>query len=289
MYRIMSEIKKSLYIPFFIMSCFGVVFTCLLSEGYTSASGKSYTVLELLLFLRRDVMFVDIFLNRYEIWMKGIGVWTQLLLPFLLSVGYLSVVSEEKQTGMNRLILIRENNLKYSVSKVLSAILSGGIIMFVGYLLFGLIVYAKFPSIQEYPKDDLNRYLEFYQNFHLGFHEIFFCFRRCADVFLYGMCVNIFAYLVSIIFTDKYILLCLPLMLKYIWGQAIAKIELDAMNKGQETLLNLCAVFRMETILNGNKSLYWGMSLLLIFAVYLLGLRLNIYLLRKRGDGFELD
>lgn len=289
MYRIMSEIKKSLYMPFFIMSCSGVVLTCLLSEGYTSASGKSYTILELLLFLRRDVMFVDVFLNRYEIWMKGIGVWTQLLLPFLLSIGYLSVVSGEKQTGMNRLILIRENNLKYSVSKVFSAVLSGGIIMFVGYLLFGLIVYAKFPSIQEYSKNDLNRYLEFYQGFHQDFHEVSFFFRRCVDVFLYGMCVNIFAYLVSILFTDKYILLCLPLMLKYIWGQAIAKIELDAMNKGQETLLNLCAVFRVENILNRNKSVYWGMSLLFIFAVYFLGLHLNMYLLRKRGEGFGFD
>lgn len=289
MYCMISEIKKSLYIPFFIISCVGVVFICLLSEGYTSASGKSYTIFELLLSLRRDVMFVDIFLNRYEIWMKGIGVWTQLLLPFLLSIGYLSVVSGEKQTGMNRLLLIRENNLKYSISKVFSAMLSGGIIMFVGYLLFGLVVYAKFPSIQEYSKNDLNRYLEFYQGFHQDFHEVSFCFSRCVDVFLYGMCVNIFAYLVSIFFTDKYILFCLPIMLKYIWGQAVIKIELDAMNKGQETLLNLCAVFRIENILNRNSSVYWVTSLLFIFAVYLLGLHLHMYLLRKRGDGFGLD
>ncbi|MCH5254286.1 MAG: hypothetical protein J1F41_05125 [Lachnospiraceae bacterium] len=289
MYCMISEIKKSLYIPFFIISCVGVVFICLLSEGYTSASGKSYTIFELLLSLRRDVMFVDIFLNRYEIWMKGIGVWTQLLLPFLLSIGYLSVVSGEKQKGMNRLLLIRENNLKYSISKVFSAMLSGGIIMFVGYLLFGLVVYAKFPSIQEYSKNDLNRYLEFYQGFHQDFHEVSFCFSRCVDVFLYGMCVNIFAYLVSIFFTDKYILFCLPIMLKYIWGQAVIKIELDAMNKGQETLLNLCAVFRVENILNRNSSVYWVTSLLFIFAVYLLGLHLHMYLLRKRGDGFGLD
>lgn len=285
MQNIMSEIKKSLYIPFFIVSCTGVVLACLLSDGYTSAGGKSYTIIELFLFVGREVMLTDIFLNRYEIWIKGIGTWTQLLLPFLLSIGYLYVISSEKLTGMNRLILIRENNFKYSVSKVVAAILCGGVIMLAGYIIFGLIVYAKFPSIYEYSIDNLNAYVGLRQ----GFHEAFFCFKRCIGVFLYGMCTNIFAYLVSIIFTDKYILLCLPIMLKYICGQAVGKIEIDAMNKGQDTLLNLCAVLRVENILNINNSIYWGMSLLLIFAIYLTGLRLNMYLLEKRGDGFGFD
>lgn len=285
MRSIMSEIKKSLYFPFFIMSCLGVVLACLLSEGYISAGGKSYTVLELLLFLRRDVMFTDVFLNRYEIWMKGIGIWTQLLLPFLLSIGYLSVSSDEKLSGVNRLILIRENNMKYSVSKALSAMLSGGIIMLAGYLMFELIVYAKFPSVQEYSWDDLNMYVEYYQ----GFQEAFFCFKQCIGVFVYGICVNVFAYLVSIIFTDKYILFCLPIMLKYIWGQAVGKIELDAMNAGQDKLLDWCAVFRMENILNRNISVYLGWTLLLILILYLLGLCWNMHLLKKRGDGFGVD
>ncbi|MCH5280291.1 MAG: hypothetical protein J1E61_02390 [Lachnospiraceae bacterium] len=285
MQNIVTEIKKSLYLPFFILSCFGVVLVCLLSEGYTSLGGKSYTIMELLLFLSKDTMLTDVSLNRYEIWMKGIGTWTQLLLPFLLSIGYLYDISNEKLTGMHRLILVRENNLGYCISKTISAMLSGGIIMFVGYAIFGAIIFIKFPSIQEYPVDYLNMYMESFY----GFQEFFGGLKRCIGIFLYGMCINIFAYFVSIIFVDKYILLCLPIMMKYIWGQTILKIEMNAINTGQDALLNLCSGLRIENILSMNQSVFWWMTLLLVFVIYMGGFCLNLYLLKKKGSevGFE--
>lgn len=285
MQNIVTEIKKSLYLPFFTLSCFGVVLVCLLSEGYTSLGGKNYTIMELLLFLSKDAMLTDISLNRYEIWMKGIGTWTQLLLPFLLSIGYLYVISNEKLTGMHRLILVRENNLRYSISKTISAMLSGGIIMFVGYVVFGAIIFIKFPSIQEYPADYFNMYMESFY----GSQEFLWGLNRCIDIFLYGMCINVFAYFVSIIFVDKYILLCLPIMIKYIWGQTVLKIEMNAINTGQDALLNLCSGLRIENILSINQSVFWWMTLLLVFVIYMGGFCLNLYLLKKKGSevGFE--
>lgn len=284
MKSIICEIKKSLYIPFFGMSCLGVVLVCLLSEGYTSFSGKNYTIIELLL-LKRDVMLTDVNLNRYEIWNRGIGTWTQLLLPFLLSIGYLYVISSERQTGMNRLMLIREGNVRYGVSKVVSAMFSGGCIMLAGYVIFGLIVYAKFPSIYEYATENINEYMQLY----LDFNESLLCFERCIDIFIYGMSVNAFTFLVAILFTDKYILLCLPVMLKYIWGQVILKVQIDAMNKGQDMLLNLSSGLRPENILNGRHDYLWGVSLVFMFVVYMLGLCLNIYMLKKKGDDFGFE
>lgn len=285
MHSIMSEIKKSLYLPLFILSCMGVACLCCLSEGYTSASGKTYTIMELLLFLRRDAMLADISLNRYDIWAGGIGTWTQLLLPFLLSIGYLYTVSSEKLSGFNRILLVRENNLRYSISKLAAAMLSGGMILSVGYLLFGMLIYMKFPSVYEYPVDKLNLYMEM----NPGFQEAAFCFWRCIRVFLYGMCINVFAYLVSVYFRDKYILICLPLMLKYIWGQVVMKLETDAMNKGKDAVLNLCSGLRIEGILNIQPSGSVGMTLLLICLIYLTGFCLNLYLLKKRGEGFGFE
>ena len=285
MHSIISEIKKNLYVPLFILSCLGVACVCGLSEGYISASGKTYTIMELLLFLRRDAMFADISLNRYDIWIRGIGTWTQLLLPFLLSMGYLYTVSSEKLSGFNRMLLIRETNFRYSASKLAAAIISGGMILSVGYLFFGVLVYMKFPSVYAYPIDKLNLYMEM----HPGFQEAGFCFLRCLRVFLYGMCINVFAYMVSVFFRDKYILICLPLMLKYIWGQIVMKLETDAMNKGNDGVLNLCSGLRMESILNIHTSEYWGMTLLLICLIYLTGFCLTLYLLKKRGEGFGFE
>ena len=285
MNSVISEIKKSLFFPLFLLSCLGVTLVCCLSEGYTSASGKLYTILELLLFLPKDAMLTDIYLNRYDIWMSGIGTWTQLLLPFLLSIGYLYTISYEKQVGFNRLLFVRENNFKYGVSKMMAAILSGGIILLAGYVLFGLLIYARFPSIHEYSADKLDFYLEMCPNF----QEAVFSLKRCLGIFLYGMCSNVFAYIVSIFFMDKYILICLPLMLKYIWGQVVMKIETDAMNKGHDNVLNFCSGLRIENILNINQSVYWVMTLCLIIVIYLCGLFLTLHFLKKRGEGFGFE
>lgn len=284
MHSIISEIKKSLYFPLFILSCIGVVCVCCFSEGYISANGKSYTIMELLLFLRSDVMLTDISLNRYNIWICGIGTWTQLLLPFLLSVGYLYNVSGEKQSGFNRMLLVRETNIKYCVSKLMAVILSGGIILLAGYLLFGILVYMRFPSIYDYSVDKLKLYMEM----NPGFHEPAFCFIRCLRIFLYGMFINVFAYLVSIFFRDKYILICLPIMLKYIWGQGVMKLEIDAMNRESNAVLNLCSGLRIESILNYSVS-SWRITLLLISLIYLIGFCLTLYLLKKRGEGFGYE
>lgn len=285
MQSILCEIKKSMYFPFFLLSCLGTAFVCLLSEGFVSASGKSYMILELLLFLRKDAMLSDISLNRYDIWVQGIGTWTQLLLPFLLSIGYLYVISGERLSGAERFLFVRESHLKYSVSKTVSAMMSGGAIMLAGYLVFGLIVYAGFPAIQEYSAEQLGAYMEM----NPGFSEGLFCIRRCIAAFLYGMCVNVFAYLAAIFFTDRYILLCLPLMLKYLLGQAVMKIEMNAMSQGKEKLLNICSGLRMENVMGINASAYWWGTLLILFGVYAGGLCLNIALLKKRGDGFGLE
>lgn len=284
MHSIISEIKKSLYFPLFILSCIGVVCVCCFSEGYISANGKSYTIMELLLFLRSDVMLTDISLNRYNIWICGIGTWTQLLLPFLLSVGYLYNVSGEKQSGFNRMLLVRETNIKYCVSKLMAVILSGGIILLAGYLLFGILVYMRFPSVYDYSVDKLKLYMEM----NPGFHEPAFCFIRCLRIFLYGMFINVFAYLVSIFFRDKYILICLPIMLKYIWGQGVMKLEIDAMNRESNAVLNLCSGLRIESILNYSVS-SCRITLLLISLIYLIGFCLTLYLLKKRGEGFGYE
>ena len=284
-HSIISEIKKSLYLPVFILSCLGVALVCCFSEGFTSGSMRTYTIMELLLFLPKDAMLTDISLNRYEIWMRGIGTRTQLFLPFLLSVGYLYTISNERQSGFSRVNLVRENNLKYSISKLAAAVLGGGIIMTVGYVFFGMLVYIRFPSICEYSADSMKLYMEMNPDF----QETAFFFWRCARIFLYGVCSNIFAYLVSVFFRDKYILLCLPLMLKYIWGQAVMKAGMDAMNKGNETALKLCSALRIENILNTGQSAYQGLTLLLVFMLYLAGVVLTLCLTEKRGEEFGFE
>ncbi len=287
MHFIKGEIKKSLHLPFFIISCIGVVFVCLISEGYVSFSGKTYTIMELMFFLNKEAMLTDTLMNRYDIWVKGIGTWTQLLIVFFLSIGYLYTISNEKQTGFSRFLLIRESNFKYAVSKLFSAMFSGGVIMLTGYMIFGIIIFARFPAINEYPPADISVYMEM----HPDFNEPLFCLMRCMGAFLYGMCVNLFAYLAAVFFVDKYILICLPIMLKYIWRQVVIKIQNDALVKENEFIINLSSVLSWESLLDINQYTYKNVLLSLAVAVliYLLGFLLTLYLLKRKGAEFGFE
>lgn len=286
MRSIMSGIKKALHPPVFILSCLGVSLACCLSDGhYASASGKTYTIMELMLFLPRDAMLSDISLNRYDIWRMGIGTWTRLLLPLLLGIGYLYSVSAERQSGFERMLLFREGGFRHSASRLAAAMISGGAVMLAGYLLFSMAVYASFPSIQEYPEKSIEAYMAL----HPGFSEGKSFLMRCLGAFLYGMCTNVFAYTVSLFFRDRYILACLPVMLKYIWGQAVNKAVLGAMDRGDEGMINICSIFEIENVLNLGQPVHCEATMLIICFIYLAGFGLMLRLLKKRGEVSGLE
>lgn len=284
MYGLGCEVKKNWYFPYFILSCLGVVLVCCLSEGYISDSGKTYTIMEIML-LERDVMLTDISFNRFNMWKQGIGMWTQMALPFLLSIGYMNIISLENKMEVIRMQLIRENNCKYAFSKMLAIMINGGVIMLMGYVLFGVLMCVRFPSIDEYAMANQSVYIEM----SMKFADVLDSVRFCSRVLLYGVCVNIFAYAVSIFFRDKYVLMCLPVMLKYIWGQVILKVELDAMNDGNSKLLNVCSVFRIENVLNMEQPYSWLITLCAVLGIYLCLFFVMMILLQKREEriGFE--
>ena len=64
---------------------------------------------------------------------------------------------------------------------------------------------------------------------------------------------------------------------------------MDAMNKGNETALKLCSALRIENILNTGQSAYQGLTLLLVFMLYLAGVVLTLCLTEKRGEEFGFE
>lgn len=279
------EIKKCMNIPFLIMSSICVAFVCCLSECYITADGKAFTIIEILLFTKADTLLTDVSLNRYEVWTRGIGYWTQILLPLLLSAGYLYVYSIEKQTKYNQFIIIRESKLLYCMSKMISIMVSGFVVMLMGYLLFFCIVYFKFPSISDFSEQEKESYL----GLHQSFNEENLIISRFLKISLYGLCLNSFSYLISVFFVDRYILICLPIMLKYILTQLISKIEIDAINNNSEKILMCCSYFKMESLLNDDHDIKIIFYIIFPAIIYIMGFLFNFFMMKsKEGEtGFE--
>lgn len=186
MRSLLSEMKKNLYFPLLCLSCLGIVGICLLSECYMGENGKAYTIIEMICNMNREAMLENISLNRIEIWRIGLGLWTRLLLPCLLSVGYLYSLTGERECGALRLLLIRENNVRYSFYKIVSAMLCGGVVLFVGYAIFGLIVIFCFPSLDAYSTSEITDYV----NLNMPDGVTVFIMKQCLNLFLYGVSLN---------------------------------------------------------------------------------------------------
>ena len=267
--NICNELRKNLYIPVYLISSVLVTVVCSLSIGFESSNGIRYSVAEIVLFADKELIISNGELDRYSIWYNGLSGYGTILFPLLIGIGFMYVISAERKNGTNRLMLIRSNSLKYCVSKTVAAVLSSGIILLTGYVLYGIIVYLKFPA----PVD----FEELY-----GMGEIQAVLIRLLRTFGYGGYISVIPISVSMFFNDRYILMCLPLIVKYVIDQSALKLLITS-----TTMSSIVNTFSMERIIMDpegfsfvNMAFYIGLLVLITIAMKIIV---------KGRDGYGLD
>lgn len=292
MRKIRTEMDKILRSPVTVIMVLAVTGVCMLSEAYMDADAHQYTVLSLLVNYNTEFFASDVNLCRLEMWRLGFGTWSYILLPLLLTGAYVYTLSVERLHGGTQFYLIREGRVSYCISKTVSAMLSGGLILLAGYLLYGLVVAFTFPGFDAYSTEKVDFYLEL-----AGISRVIpYILFRCMWVFFYGMMSSIFGYLVSVLFTEKYILLCFPLMLSYAYSSVYNRIEgylleqqWEQQQMGlQSSLLEKFQILNMRNLLNGfgmkdrfATLLYWSALYLCCLILFLIRMKRN----EVRGNG----
>lgn len=272
------EIKKNCYLPYFLLAVCGIMFLCLASEGEIDSTGKSISIFSLMLQGQKSGGVPEITKSGLILWEKGIGGWLVVFAPLLLSFGYIVLLSGERQNGQTRFHLIRSGNLRYCVSKVAGGALSGGMVFLIAYALFGLLMAAVFPAFSAFSPEEQSWYMEVY----IGNSISFYIVRRLLGSFLYGMFGSAFGIGVAIIFRDKYMLLCLPFLINYIYQQILGKIITERFANGAESVDWLESLY-LESVFRVSANKYWMATAALLAAVYV-GLTVLFYLNVKRGN-----
>lgn len=231
-------LKTDLYRCFcnilFPFSVFGVVFVCLLSECYIDDTEKSYTVLSMIL-ARKQLDSAIRQINYLDVWKDGIGQWAHIILPFLLTASYIYYLSEERNSGVILYYKIRSRKWGYCLGKTLCALLSGGIVMTAGYLLYGGIVIWNFGSI------------------HMLWGDLRQVIIGTICVFVYGMLFSIYGYAVSICFRDKNILWTFPMMLSYLYSAILEKVETELFNHEKWDAYQYLLFVQIENMIGHNS------------------------------------
>lgn len=148
----LSDIKKNIYSPKFLISIFLVFLLCLLSDAPSVSARVPLSVLDEIVKMRR------------EIWLeKGVkfsapsiffgfdySIWYSVILPVIAAFPVIYNFSDEWFGDNYIMTLSRSGYKKYTIGKFLSAFITGFMTAILGLLLFGITVSLIFPSVNEF-------------------------------------------------------------------------------------------------------------------------------------------
>lgn len=262
-----AEFKKYCYLPYMLTGVLGIVFLGFVNTVYDS-DGMQVPVFVLMLRFLKEEPVRDISMCGFILWGNAISGWLAVFAPLLLTFSYIAVLSGERQNGLTQFELIRFGNLKYSMTKVVSGALFAGTVFVVGYIMLGLLFAAVFPSLSDFPVGE--------QEIFIGGSPVVYVLKKLAGGFFYGMFSGMFGIGVAVWFRDKYMLICLPFLLNYVYQQILQKAVLVRYASGAESAAWLEA-FLPYRIADISISRYWIVPIAVMLVVYA-GIAFSFYL-----------
>lgn len=271
--NIRLEVQKILHLPYLLLSVAGIIALCLTAAGETDVGGRQISIFTLMI-RPEDAGSQHVAL---ELWRAGIGGWLIVFAPMLLTVGYMISLSGERQNGQIRFALMRSGKLRYCISKVCGGALAGGIIFLIGYAVFGLLMMIRFPLLSTLPVEEQEFYL-------MGSSLATEVVKYLIGAFLYGMTGSLFGIGVAIVFRDKYMLICLPFMINYIYQQVLSKLSLECWASENYEKITWIEAMKPESIMNISGNVIWLIPFVVMLVLYVVWIGI-FYLSMKIGEG----
>lgn len=168
----------------------------------------------------RDIFIDEI--NVKSIIFRGSSGYLWMFAPVLAGLPLIPLLCAERKNKAMRYELCRVGKNKFVISKLISASLSGGMVMAFGYGIFCLIVYLIVPD-KGAPAGVLPEFLEMTAEIHPWMATVYLKYGFAVIVamklllfFAYGAVSSMMAYALTSFITNKYIVLCVPYMVNYI-------------------------------------------------------------------------
>lgn len=223
------EMKQIVISMPFLVSCMIVTILEFTAGFYLTGDGKELSILEVLISFSREDMEKNVLFSSFAAFKSGVGSWLKLFVPIIATLPFVALFRDETSTGYRRFRIVSEGKVRYCMVKILTCFFSGALTLTIGTLLFSLMTGIFFPSVQQFDKESIHLILAPY-----GTNSIvLIMLRQFLMIFLYGgfwgsICLG----LVGAV-KNKYLIVGIPFMLKYMWQQYIDKID----GMGPDTLL----------------------------------------------------
>jgi hypothetical protein len=212
-----TDFYKALFHGGFVLSVLLFFLLCFTSVGYVT-SDTSITVGELALFYSREQITGQLGLSRYSLFLSGLGSYNIMFAPMVAALPSIPQVCRERSSGYLRFVMPRCGVTKRCLSWQISAMLSGGLALLMGYGLYGLVCFLHFPGMTE----EMGAWLN-----HPAGVEVLI---SLVGVFLYGVIATLLPVLMASVSKNAYFILCFSFAVFYAYTTALGQLASRLLN-----------------------------------------------------------
>ena len=285
-YKIVTGYGMYLCVLFTIILCFGT------SIHIDMMNNDQYSVIRSLITFDREFMLSSYDFISINVALKGAGSWLSMFIPIISAFAYIPLVCDESESKSIRNAVFRSSKLKFYLSRFITAVLSGGFAVMIGYMVFCGMVFILFPGIGEFPAETREFYIQYLSDvypstadFGIGSALVI----KFAEIFVYGAIAAIPAILLTAVSKNKYVVLCIPFFIKYALTQTSVKLIAQAYSNGEGVggkLTDISNVINLDYVLQIYEMKgYKLIAVYIIVAISTLALYLFIQL--RRFDSGE--
>ncbi len=220
-----KEIKKNLHLPFFVVGILGILLLLMFGIIYTDETGRQHMFIEFLFKDKKTEIIRNHAIFAVNVVLLADNKWFYEFLPAFVIIGYMFVLSSEREKGGFRFLIMRESIHTYCVSKMLALMLTGGVIVLSAAALYIAIVFFTISSTPE--PFVLQAFLG---SFGVGSVKAMII-KWLLSMFLLGCFSVIPGCLAGIFFNDRYMMICLPVLIQYVYDQLLQKLEFNMLEK----------------------------------------------------------
>lgn len=233
--RLIRNIKANLYkvltgYGFYFCIAFTVVL-CFSAQIYIDpVKNDKYSAFMALRTFDRDFMLKDTSFCSFNVIRSGTGGWLSMFIPIISAFAFIPIVCDEYEAKSVRFEVFRTSRLTYHTSRFVSACLSGGLAVVLGYGIFSALAYAFFPNISEFSPSDKEMFLEMTEFIYPEIRKgiVVPVLSILMHIFMYGALCAVPAIALTAVIRNKYLVLCIPFFIKYAVGQTMIKIMNEA-------------------------------------------------------------
>ena len=235
---IWSELQKSILNIGFVGAIVITFILCFATEVYNDPTNdKAYSVFEMIFSSDSEILLSQLSMSSIMVFEKALIGYGNMFLPIVASFPFVVCFCAERNSGYMRFSISRSGKIRYYISKFLSCILSGGLAVMFGVLLFGVAADLIFPGIESYSamQDSISA---FYPD---GLTVA--VVKKLISAMLHGIFATLPAFLICSFCRNPYMILCLPFLFTYMWETLINKFTLAGFEQGDFNVFNTIAPY----------------------------------------------